>query len=482
VPSLWYFDTRNSKHSEGWNVRYWFLPFEDLDDHAHDWKINPKESSSSNNAPLITNLYAVLDSLKSNESTVLTCEAIDDDGDSLTYLWASSTGAIADSGSRATWTAPDSCGTYPVFCMVDDGNGGQDYKSINIIVQDFINRLPYSPSNPSPRSGTLALNRLLYLSWSCNDPDDDSLFYDVYIGTSSTLEIAANNQSVARFNPGILLSNAWYYWKIVAKDELSVGVESPIWSFQVAEYDHQIIEEVFPLGSSGLYIPMIWIESGTFMMGAQNDEEYAWDSEYPRHKVTISEGFWMGKYEVTQAQWEAVTGDQPFNWPGNPNRPAEMVSWNDINSDFLPALGNEWRLPTEAEWEYACRAGYDSTWFWWGNNFDYLLDHAWYIANSDTGSGQKTHDVGRKLYNAWGLFDMHGNVWEWCRDWHDDEYYTVEPVTDPENTTQGRYAHKIRRGGGWNILGRYCRTAYRSFKHPDVRDANQGLRLVREGN
>ncbi len=138
----------------------------------------------------------------------------------------------------------------------------------------------------------------------------------------------------------------------------------------------------FELGDSGVMIEMIWIPAGSFRMGAQYYEPDARTAEYPRHRVTISEGFWIGKYEVTQEQWIAVAGNKLFQWPDSPNRPAERVSYDELHEEFLSQLGNEWRLPTEAEWEYACRAGIDDEWFFWGSDYSDLDDYCWYIENS----------------------------------------------------------------------------------------------------
>jgi formylglycine-generating enzyme required for sulfatase activity len=232
-------------------------------------------------------------------------------------------------------------------------------------------------------------------------------------------------------------------------------------------------EHTFALGSSGETIDMVWVPAGTFWMGAQDDETDAIHSERPRHEVTISEGFWMGKYEVTQAQWEAVMGDWDFSFDGHSNRPAEMVSHNDIMNDFLHELDAEWSLPTEAEWEYACRGGVDDEWFWWGSSYDNLGNYAWYNGNSDS----QTHDVGTRDPNPWGLYDMHGNVSEWCADWYSSNYYDTSPDTDPENTTPS--SDRVFRGGSWLNAAERCRAASRSDYNPSSRVTVIGFRLVR---
>lgn len=243
-------------------------------------------------------------------------------------------------------------------------------------------------------------------------------------------------------------------------------------------------ERDFELGETGVMITMVWIPMGEFMMGAQDGEQNAQENEYPRHHVTISEGFWMGKYEVTQVQWEAVVGEWYFFFSGNPNHPAEEVSQNDIHDYFLPVInaaeqGNPWRLPSEAEWEYACRAGFDETRFWWGDDPGYvqLELYAWYVSNSE----QSTHNVGTREPNPWGLYDMHGNVREWCEDdWHSD--YNNAPddgrgwVDNPWN-----YNHVLR-GGGWSNISWDCRTANRFASDQIQRRNHNGFRVIRSRN
>jgi formylglycine-generating enzyme required for sulfatase activity len=167
--------------------------------------------------------------------------------------------------------------------------------------------------------------------------------------------------------------------------------------------------------------------------------------EKPLHSVTISKGFYMGKFEVTQKEWVAIMGSNPSYFEGD-NRPVERVSWNDVQ-EFIKKLnakegGDKYRLPTEAEWEYACRAGSNGKWHF-GDNENQLGDYAWYTANS----GNETKPVGQKKPNAFGLHDMHGNVWEWCQDWYGKDYYGNSPKTDPTGPSSGSY--RVYRGGSW---------------------------------
>jgi formylglycine-generating enzyme required for sulfatase activity len=213
----------------------------------------------------------------------------------------------------------------------------------------------------------------------------------------------------------------------------------------------------------------VLIPAGTFMMGSEKGEA----DERPVHRVTISQPFYLGKYEVTQAQWQAVMGRNPSLFQGDATLPVEQVWWDEVQ-EFLRKLnamegGNKYRLPTEAEWEYAARAG-SSTEYSFGDATSQLGDYAWYRANS----GGKTHPVGQLKPNAWGLYDIHGNVMEWVQDWYGR--YPAEPVTDPQGPPSG--THRMRRGGAWNSVAAVCRSANR-YSVPGFRDDFLGVRVLR---
>lgn len=222
---------------------------------------------------------------------------------------------------------------------------------------------------------------------------------------------------------------------------------------------------------SSIGMEFVRIEAGTFQMGA-NDRE-ANDDEKPVHTVRISQPFYLGTYEVTQAQWQAVMGSNPSASKGD-TLPVEQVSWDDAQ-EFLRRLnarerGVTYRLPTEAEWEYAARA--ESTGRWsFGDDASRLGQYAWYGDNA----GGRTHPVGQKQPNAWGLYDMHGNVWEWVQDWYGD--YTSGTAVDPTGPTSGAY--RVYRGGGWLFGARDCRSAHRLIGAPGDRYVSLGLRLLR---
>jgi formylglycine-generating enzyme required for sulfatase activity len=225
-----------------------------------------------------------------------------------------------------------------------------------------------------------------------------------------------------------------------------------------------------PFRPTNPQIELVRIPPGSFMMGSTNGQA----DEKPVHQVTINYSFYMGKYEVTQAQWQSVMGNNPSNFKDcGGNCPVEQVSWDDAQS-FIQRLngmndGYTYRLPTEAEWEYACRAG--TTGDYAGN----LSDMAWYSENS----GSKTHTVGGKQPNAWGLADMHGNVWEWCQDWYHETYHGA-PTDGSAWLSGGEQKYRVLRGGSWSYDASDARSAYRRYDSLDSRvDLNSfGFRVV----
>jgi formylglycine-generating enzyme required for sulfatase activity len=212
----------------------------------------------------------------------------------------------------------------------------------------------------------------------------------------------------------------------------------------------------------------VHIPAGEFMMGSPSDEKGRDNDEGPVHSIKISKGFWMGIYEVTQAQYQAIMGSNPSTYRGD-NLPVVFVSWNDA-TEFCKRLSDKenvtYRLPTEAEWEYACRAG-TRTRFSFGDNDSSLEEYAWYFHNGCF----SIHPVGQKKPNAFGLYDMHGNVWEWCQDWYSSDYYTNSPNVDPQGPDRG--SSRVLRGGSWFFFARYCRSANRNWFVYDF--TNRGL-------
>ena len=267
-------------------------------------------------------------------------------------------------------------------------------------------------------------------------------------------------------------------------------------------------QEFTKIDCNGVVLEMVKIKAGTFTMGSPEGEKGRYNDE-KQHQVTLTKDYWLGKFEVTQAQWQAVMGNNPSNFKGD-NRPVENVSWNDakefcnkLNKKYagkLPA-GYKFDLPTEAQWEYACRAGTTTSLNngenmqisglndspnldkvgWYGGNCgqNFELSNGYDISSwkekqySDLRGG--THPAGQKRPNNWGLYDMHGNVWEWCRDWYNSNSYSGD-ATDPVGPSSGSL--RVYRGGSWLNFAKGCRSAYRYDSSPGSRSRSIGFRLA----
>ena len=233
---------------------------------------------------------------------------------------------------------------------------------------------------------------------------------------------------------------------------------------------------------------MVYVKAGTFIMGSPESEEDRSDNEI-QHKVTISKDFYIGKYEVTQREYKAVMGTNPSKYKGD-NRPVETVSWYNaveycnklsekegltkaytIDGTTVTLNNNAtgYRLPTEAQWEYAARGGNKSQGYKYSGS-DTVDSVAWHSGNSDS----STHNVGTKAANELGIYDMSGNVYEWCYDWYDD--YSSGSVTDPEGSSTGSY--RVFRGGIWRYDSGYCRVAFRHSGYPSFSYHLIGFRLL----
>ena len=228
-------------------------------------------------------------------------------------------------------------------------------------------------------------------------------------------------------------------------------------------------------------IEFVQILANTFKMGSTDGER----DEQPVHTVTISQPFYMSATEVTQEQWKTVMGTEP--WKGKKyvqvgdSFPAVYVSWEDVQT-FLDGLNvlsesTQYRLPTEAEWEYAARAG-TMTAYSFGDDESKLDDYAWFAANAWDAGEQYAHRVGQKQPNTWGLYDMHGNVWEWVSDWYDSDYYQDSPQSDPPGSETGPY--KVIRGGSFSGTAGFARSSDRSNNALNSRIFYLGFRLVME--
>jgi formylglycine-generating enzyme required for sulfatase activity len=218
-------------------------------------------------------------------------------------------------------------------------------------------------------------------------------------------------------------------------------------------------------------IEMVRVRGGTFTMGCTSEQgNDCDDNEKPAHSVTLSD-FYIGKYEVTQKQWQAVTGSNPSRFKGD-NLSVEGVSWEDVR-EFIRKLnaqtGKKYRLPTAAEWEYAARGGVQSRGTKYGGS-NTVDDVAWYYGNSDNAP----HPAGEKSPNELGLYDMSGNVWEWCSDWYGD--YGSSSQTHPAGPASG--SDRVLRGGSWGSDARHVRVPVRRGSTPDFRAGNLGFRLA----
>ena len=234
--------------------------------------------------------------------------------------------------------------------------------------------------------------------------------------------------------------------------------------------------------TNSIGMKLVLISKGTFMMGSPESEEGRRENE-SQHEVTISNDYYIGAYEVTQTQYQTVTGNNPSCYQGalvgnqNADLPVENVSLDDA-VEFCKKLselpeekkaGRVYRLPTEAQWEYACRAG-SKTIYSFDDEEGLLPEYGWFKRNSS----QRTHTVGLLEPNAWGLYDMHGNVWEWCSDWYGE--YPKGAVSDPTGPTMG--TDRVNRGGCWLYLAANCRSASRNWAKSSYQDGLLGFRVA----
>ncbi len=292
---------------------------------------------------------------------------------------------------------------------------------------------------------------------------------------------AAERESIGIFRNAILWRAKEFYER--AAEDLS-GITKIRIEKRLAEIEAEVskttgaprAEMTVDLGG-GVKMEFVYIKPGAFIMGGTVDAnpKSAWQGiEKPKHKVVLTRGFYMGRYEVTQAQYETVTGENPSRFKG-PDLPVEMVSWPKA-VEFCRIASRRtrkpFRLPTEAEWEFACRAGSTEP-HGFGGDASLLGDYAWHKGNSEG----RTHPVGRKKPNAWGLHDMHGNVWEWVADWYAPDYYLKSPGKDPRGPDAGN--RRLLRGGSWFFdVGFQCRSAFRHHNLPERGFHTLGFRVV----
>jgi formylglycine-generating enzyme required for sulfatase activity len=339
-------------------------------------------------------------------------------------------------------------------------------------------------------AGRGAMELMLSSLFSTDSPDEQALISTMFTDPQATASPAIKRAVVVKYK------NYKQQWAAMhgatferlLKAGLPIAVEkilaagSPAGQRAQTEFRAAVTSPVALKGLTvdlgrGVKLEMVLIPAGEFMMGSPESDETAHAGEKPRHWVRITKPFYLGKYLVTQLQWEAVmgTGNSPSYFKG-PKNPVEQVSWDDCR-EFIEKLngkvgGGTFSLPTEAQWEYACRAGSTAR-YCFGDEESGLGEYAWYHGNSD----DKTHPVGGKKRNAWGLYDMHGNVWEWCQDLYDGAYYANSPTDDPTGPATGPI--RVFRGGSWNYGAGDCRSAHRGGGTPGSRDGDLGFRVAR---
>ena len=297
---------------------------------------------------------------------------------------------------------------------------------------------------------TLPVGQHSYIVF-CDGYDSEEGTVKLKASTPSNLQITLSKEAVATQQ------------NIVSQPAVA---QQPVVQAPIANSDNITI----PV-KDGISIDMVRVEAGTFTMGATAEMKDPVGNEKPTHRVTLTNDYYIGKYEVTQALWKAVMGNNPSNFKGD-NLPVEQVSWYDCQ-DFLSKLnritGKTFRLPTEAEWEYAARGGNKSRGYQYSGSNN-TLDVAWFRDNS----GSNTHAVGTKQPNELGIYDMSGNVREWCQDWKGE--YSSSSQVNPTGANSG--SDRVFRGGSWSGEARYCRSSYRLYYTPDYSNYSLGLRLV----
>ncbi len=368
-------------------------------------------------------------------------------------------------GNSHTFTNLPTGGQIIWIQVEDDGNPPMksDWASLN--VKSVTNQPPTCkvisiiPPDPS-------IDEDVEIKLSGIDPEGESLRYQYKLKpTDNWADASGDSFKITTISSGLL--------RMQASSLDTKGGRSEIINIEFPVSERPQTGKTESIDINGVKLEMVYIRGGSFQMGSPSGEQYRESDEGPVHTVKLSD-FWIGKYEVTQAQWRAIMGSNPSYFKGD-DLPVESVSWNDCDK-FIKELnsktGKNFSLPSEAQWEYACRAG-STTRFWFDDSDSGLGDYAWYGSNS----GRKTHPVGEKYKNAWGLYDMHGNVYEWCEDWYHDSYSSAPTNGSAWISPAGSV--RVLRGGCWNYDARYCRSADRFRFAPSFSCSYLGFRVVR---
>lgn len=431
---------------------------------------NCKKDDDSNSPPIINSIdfeqkvYSIYDTIS------IIANAEDKNDDLLQYSWNCQNGEFISTSNKneILWYANSDYNLNIINLDVSDGKlVTSDSITIEIIIPT------YTITYISPENNTPIRELSVILEWETNSNVENT--YNIYLGNNNEPALYKANYNQNFIEIGNLDPRKTYYWQIELINENNENSLGPVWSFST------VSAKMFKLGNTDVYYEMEWIPGGEFYMGAPGTID-AGSDESPKHLVTFDYGFWIGKYELNQEQWEAVMGDWDFAFSHDTALPAENISWSDsrmmINALNAHVEGDLWRLPSESEWEYAARGGVYDTRFWWGDDYDYAEapQYCWIVNNSQN----KTHNVGStnaKTPNPYGLYDMEGNVWEWCEDWYHENYVGapndgsafIEPVTEM----------RVFRGGAFDKTARQALPNLRSMYYPTTRYKTFGLRLVR---
>jgi len=376
------------------------------------------------------------------------------------------------SGSFVLWDAA----AFYVAVQARNSYGSSGYSNI----EHFVIDIPVTPPTVATGSASAVSNTSAILNGTVKPNGAETTYYFQYgtttsYGSTTTSTAAGSGSGSVSASATLtgLSSGTTYHYRLAAANSggTTYGADN---AFATTSSSSTYTNS---LGQTFVLIP-----AGTFTMGSQADEPGRYSDEGPQHQVTLSQAFYMQTTEVTQAQWEAVMGTNPSYFSGCPSCPVEEVSWNDAQL-FIGEMNKRgegtYSLPTEAQWEYAARAG-SSTAFYnggiteTGSGYDPNLDAiGWYTYNS----GGRTQLVAQKAPNAWGLYDMSGNVYEWCQDRYSSSYYSSSPSTDPTGPSTG--SARVIRGGSYLSLAMHCRSAYRGY-HALIGANLEGFRLLRQ--
>ncbi|MBF0627035.1 MAG: SUMF1/EgtB/PvdO family nonheme iron enzyme [Magnetococcales bacterium] len=397
----------------------------------------------------------------------------DGDGNALTY-----SARLADGSALPAWlsfspstrifsgTAPSGVTGLGLRVTASDGRGGSGSETFHVA-------FPVINHAPVAAAGTLTVSRDAAATGTlrATDDDGDGLTYRVITnGSKGRVTLTDSATGAYRYTPNS---------GVTGTDTFTFRVNDGSVDSNLARIT-VTINAVAAEVTNSLGMTFKRIPAGTFVMGA-SDSDVSADSwlrySIPRHQVTISSSFYMQATEVTQGQWQAVMGNNPSYYPGcGISCPVENVSWDNIQ-DFISRLNSRdegtYRLPTEAEWEYAARAG-STTSYSFGSSVGSISEYAWWGCFSNGNSGCITHPVAQKLSNPWGLYDIHGNVWEWVSDWYGQ--FTTLSVVDPHGPITG--LTRVFRGGSWGGSGPGNFSAIRDEETPDYHTDNLGFRLV----